>query len=107
MVALSSHAALRGRERLNLRSHSTLKLADDAWRRGLRRTHFSGALRRYLDAEYHKTDHAVDLRVHASHVFVFGRHHDAITLITVWRLPNQYQRTLQRITHKPHPTPAS
>lgn len=89
---LSHHAADRASQRLGLGSASAEKLAQAALERGLSVEDVAGRLKRWM--QHVETQHpGRRLRIHGTHVYVFGRDQ---TVVTILHLPREHQRAALR-----------
>lgn len=78
------------RSRLGLPARATERAAANALVRGIKRTKFSGNLRRYLDALYHKgkrENSAQNIIVYGDVVYLFA----GDILVTTWPLPSRFR----------------
>lgn len=96
MCELTRHSQKRLKERCGCNKSAQLKLANNAFDKGITHAQTSGSLKRYLDGLYLRERKANTIRIYGDKVFLFGGE----TLITVLRLPQKYRRACGRIIEK-------
>lgn len=94
-ATLTDHAAKRAKERLGVPKRAALKNADRAFEYGLRLDNATGDLKRYMSG-LNRNRGGGDARIYGEHVYIFVGQQ----LITVYRLPREFQKTVERNKRK-------
>ena len=94
-ATLTDHAAKRAKERLGVPKRAALKNADRALEHGLRLDNATGDLKRYMSG-LNRHRGGGDARIYGEHVYIFVGQQ----LITVYRLPREYQRAAEQNKRK-------
>lgn len=85
MPGVTTHADLRARERLGIPRRAVARMAAKALACGVPREHWSGDMRRYLDAKAERSAPGVDIRVYGEFIYIFGI---MGTFVTCFALPD-------------------
>ena len=92
-IKITNHAYERGEQRFNLRRDSLDRMANKAFKIGVRRRDSCGTLRRYFDE---KKPYSNTLRIYGDYVFAFNNH----VLITCYKLPSELVKFVKKPTIK-------
>ncbi len=92
----TKHAKKRAKERLGWNKSVLKKMMWRAFYQGIGEAETTGALQRYLKAQYAKECEADNAKIYGQNVFIFKQN----VLITIYRLPNHFIKILeQQIEH--------
>ncbi len=94
-LQVTQHAFVRARERFHWRSETLLRMADRALRAGYAPGDAAGSLRYFLESKV-SAETASCPFLYGQNVYVFCRegHGAGVTLLTVYRAPNELLRAL-------------
>lgn len=90
---VTNHAKDRMKERLGINISAQQKMADKAYKFGIKHNETSGSLKRFLDREYLSHKEADNMRIYGDFLYLFCNKN----LITVIVLPNKYKKVINKI----------
>jgi hypothetical protein len=93
MVRVSNHGNKRIRSRCGVPKKSVARIAKMAFDQGIRHCETTGALNKYITAQYFYNETANNIRIYADKVYIFSGE----ILVTVLELPHRFRRAAAKI----------
>jgi len=95
-LIITKHGKIRTKDRCGLSKKISDKVADRAYKKGIKHSETVGSLKRYLDGIFLAKYNANNMRIYMEKVFLF---HDNI-FVSILNLPNKYKNTVKNINNK-------
>lgn len=91
-VVITDHAKNRMKERMGIKPKAQQRIAERAYKKGIRHADTVGNLKRYVDKAYLSYGKSNNIRIYGDNIFLFHNN----VLLTVWVLPSD----LKTVAHK-------
>lgn len=91
-IIVSKHAAKRIHERCGIGKKAGKKLAERAFRDGLRIEDTTGIIRSYMAHVFYNTEESPEICLLDNYIFVFKKQEEGYVLVTVMLLPQKYTK---------------